>query len=94
LVKLTLTPNEILLNTEDQESGSKADESVQANYVGEKFTIGFKTESLLELLNSIGGEDLLVELMSPAKAAIFKPLIQVENEEHLILLMPTRLNTL
>lgn len=94
LVKVTLDKEEILLNTEDQESGSKADESVPANYIGEKFTIGFKTESLLDLLNNINCDDMVVELVSPAKAAIFKPLKQDENEDLLMLLMPTRLNTL
>ncbi|KAB2908809.1 MAG: DNA polymerase III subunit beta [Ignavibacteriaceae bacterium] len=94
LVKVSLQPDKIELNTEDQESGSRADESIQANYLGEPFTIGFKTENLFEILNNIGGDDLVVELNTPQKAAIFKPLKQEENEDLTMLLMPTRLNTL
>ncbi|MBN8547002.1 MAG: DNA polymerase III subunit beta [Ignavibacteria bacterium] len=94
LVKVTLDKESIQMNTEDQESGSRADESIPANYIGENFTIGFKTESLLEILNNLNCDDLVVELVSPSKAAIFKPLKQDENEDLLMLLMPTRLNTI
>ncbi|GJQ31348.1 MAG: DNA polymerase III subunit beta [Ignavibacteriaceae bacterium] len=94
LVKMALDKDGIQLNTEDQESGSKADEAVPANYIGENFTIGFKTESLFEILNNLSCDDLVVELVSPSKAAIFKPLKQDENEDLLMLLMPTRLNTI
>jgi DNA polymerase-3 subunit beta len=54
--------------------------------------IAFNAKFLVEMLGSTSGEEIKMELSTPTKAGIIKPIEEDENEELLMLVMPLMLN--
>ena len=54
--------------------------------------IGFKGTFLIDILNNMGGENVIIELADPSRAGVIVPAEQEENEDLLMLLMPMMLN--
>lgn len=88
LVRLTLDTNELLLRAQDMDYSTKGEERLQCEYVGNNMTIGFNAQYLIELLNNIQGDTIIMRLADPARAGVAEPLVQQENENIIVLLMP------
>lgn len=88
LVKLEIKDDELVLSSQDIDYGVKAVERLSAKSDGE-ITIGFKSDYLLDILNTINTEKCLIKLKDESKAGIF---YEYENNgissNKLSLLMP------
>jgi DNA polymerase III subunit beta len=89
LIKFNMEPGQLLINTEDSNSSSKAEESIPLDYSGEKMLVGFNATKIIELLKNVNTEMTLMELSSPKKPVILKPFESTDSYEMMMLLMPS-----
>jgi DNA polymerase-3 subunit beta len=50
--------------------------------------IAFNAKLMIELISNIDGTEIQLELSTPTRAGIFRPVEKNENEDLLMLLMP------
>ncbi len=90
-VKVSIEGSTMKLESEDQDTGGRASETLSVDYNGEPITIAYNANYLMDVLKHIDTEDVLFELGTSNDAAIVRPTVQQENEDFLMLLMPIRL---
>jgi DNA polymerase-3 subunit beta len=91
-VKLDISDSSLTIEAEDLDFSNKATEQLPCFYDGEAMSIGFNAKFLIEMLNTIGGDNVRIELSSPNRAGILKTEEQVPSEDLLMLVMPVMLN--
>ncbi|MCD7971976.1 MAG: DNA polymerase III subunit beta [Candidatus Azobacteroides sp.] len=92
LVKLAISENNIILTAQDIDFSTSAEEVIACQYSGEDFSIGFKADFFIDLLNNLPASDIVIGLSDPSRAGTVIPLENEENEDLLMLLMPMMLN--
>jgi DNA polymerase-3 subunit beta len=92
LVKLRIQQNQLSIFSQDKDFSVSAKESMTCQYEGVPMSIGFKSSFLIDILNSIPSQEITIKLADPARAGVFVPSVQEENENLLMLLMPMVLN--
>lgn len=92
LIKLRLQESQIVISAQDIDFSTSAEETLVCQYVGEPMSIGFKSSFLIEILNNITADEVIIELADPSRAGVILPIVQDENEDLLMLLMPMMLN--
>jgi len=92
LVKLAMSENNVTLTAQDIDFSTSAEESVPCQYAGEEFSIGFKADFFIDLLNNLPASDIVIGLSDPSRAGTVVPLENEANEDLLMLLMPMMLN--
>ncbi|MDE6040229.1 MAG: DNA polymerase III subunit beta [Muribaculaceae bacterium] len=88
LEKFRITPDKILLKSNDPSMCTSAREQVPCSFSGSELTIGFSALYLLEILNTIKSTEIVVRLGDAARPGIFCPAEQPDNTELVMLLMP------
>lgn len=88
LVKMSMDDNSLVLQSQDLDYSTKADESVACSYEGSPLSIGFNSVYMLEVLNNLPGESIVVKLSDPGRPGLFMPFEQKENENVVMLQMP------
>jgi DNA polymerase III subunit beta len=91
-VALNITGSELQLAAQDVDFSFEGNERMKCQYDGEDITIAFNAKFLIEMLSASDSEEVKMELSTPTKAGIIKPIEQDENEELLMLVMPLMLN--
>ena len=92
LVKLCLDTDKIIVSAQDIDFSTSAEEFLTCSYDGTPLRIGFRSDFLIDILNSIADDEVTLELGDASRAGIFYPAEQQENEDLLLLLMPIMLN--
>ena len=92
LVKFRLDSNTMNISTQDIEFGKSAEENILCEYVGTPMRIAFKGSTFIELIQNIQTEDISIQVSDPSRAGIIVPSEQSENEEILMLIMPSVIN--
>lgn len=88
LEKFRLTPECILLKSNDPALCSSAREQVPCSYSGTELTIGFSASCIAEILSTLKGEQVTVALGDAARPGVFRPGEEPDNTELLMLLAP------
>lgn len=91
-VKLDIGDGKLTIEAEDLDFSNRATEELPCFYDGDPMTIGFNAKFLIEMLNTIGGDNVKFELSSPNRAGILRTEEQAPNEDLLMLVMPVMLN--
>jgi DNA polymerase-3 subunit beta len=91
-VALQINGSELQLTAQDIDFSFEGNERMNCQYDGEDMQIAFNAKFMVEMLGSISGEEIKMELSTPTKAGIIKPIEEDENEELLMLVMPLMLN--
>lgn len=91
-VALSITGNELQLAAQDVDFSFEGNERMSCHYEGEDMQIAFNAKFLIEMLNSTDADEVRMELSTPTKAGIIKPIGQEEYEDQLMLVMPLMLN--
>jgi len=91
-VRLKITGSELNISSEDIDFANEAHERLSCQYEGEDMEIGFNAKFLIEMLNNLGGEEVLLEMSSPNRAGLLMPQTHDEQEDVLMLVMPVMLN--
>lgn len=92
-VRLKITGSELNISSEDIDFANEAHERLSCQYEGEDMEIGFNAKFLIEMLNNLGGEEVLLEMSNPNRAGLLMPQTHDEQEDVLMLVMPVMLNT-
>ena len=91
-VALNITGNELQLAAQDVDFSFEGNERMKCQYSGEDLMIAFNAKFLIEMLGATDSEEVNIELSTPTKAGIIRPIDKDENEELLMLVMPLMLN--
>ena len=92
LVRFHLEKGLLRLQASDIDFATSAKESIACEYAGTTMDIGFKGDSVCEILNNLNSDEVTVQLADPSRAGVFVPVEQPENQEILMLMMPMLLN--
>ncbi len=91
-VALSISGNELQLSSQDIDFSFEGNERMNCQYDGEDLQIAFNAKFLIEILNAAESEEVKIELSTPTRAGIIRPVEQDENEDLLMLVMPLMLN--
>ena len=92
LIKLRISADKMIINAQDIDFSTSAEEALVCQYAGNPMEIGFKSTFLIDILNNIPSDEVLIELADPSRAGVITPVEQEEDEDLLMLLMPMMLN--
>jgi DNA polymerase-3 subunit beta len=92
LVTLNISGSELQLMGQDVDFSFEGNERMSCQYDGEDITISFNARFLIEMLSSTDSNEVRLELSTPTKAGLIKPVEQDENEDLLMLAMPLMSN--
>ena len=93
LVRLKLTPTELIVSAQDIDFAISAVETIKCEYDGQPMEIGFKSTFLVEILSNLSSEDVKMKLSDPSRAGLLLPAEkEVDYEDVLMLLMPMMIN--
>jgi DNA polymerase III subunit beta len=87
-LRLAFAQGELTVAAETPDIGD-ASEAMPAPYAGEPLEIAFNPQFLIEGVESVGSEELAVQLSSPLRPGLLRP---VGGEDFSYLVMPIRLN--
>lgn len=88
LEKLRITPECILLKSNDPNLCTSAREQVPCSFSGSELTIGFGAGYLVEILTTLKGQEVVVNLGDAGRPGVFRPGEEPDNTELVMLLMP------
>ncbi|KYP15792.1 DNA polymerase III subunit beta [Flavihumibacter sp. CACIAM 22H1] len=91
-VVLNISGSELQLAAQDIDFSFEGNERMKCQYDGDDLAIAFNARFLIEMLNAAESDEVRMELSTPTKAGIIKPMEADENEELLMLVMPLMLN--
>jgi DNA polymerase-3 subunit beta len=91
-VALNITGSELQLAAQDVDFSFEGNERMKCQYNGEDLMIAFNARFLIEMLSATDSDEVNMELSTPTKAGLLKPVEQDENEDLLMLVMPLMLN--
>lgn len=91
-VALSITGSELQLTAQDVDFSFEGNERMKCQYEGEDMQIAFNARFLIEMLSATSSDEVKMELSTPTKAGIIKPLEQDQDEDLLMLVMPLMLN--
>ncbi len=93
LVRLKLTPTELIVSAQDIDFAISGIETIKCEYEGTPMEIGFKSTFLVEILSNLAAEDVKMKLSDPSRAGLMLPAEkESEFEDVLMLLMPMMIN--
>jgi DNA polymerase-3 subunit beta len=87
-LRLSFSPGELKVSASTPDVGD-AEEAMPAAFEGEPLEIGFNPEFLRDGIESVGGDEVMLRLISPLRPGLLQP---VDNEDFRYLVMPIRLN--
>ncbi|MDD3877979.1 MAG: DNA polymerase III subunit beta [Bacteroidales bacterium] len=92
-IRLKIAGRELTVSAEDLDFANEAKERLTCQFEGEDIEIGFNSKFLIEMLNNLDSENISLEMSTPNRAGIIKPIDhENENEDILMLVMPIMLN--
>lgn len=92
LVSVAISGSELQFNAQDVDYSFEGTERMPCRYDGEDMKIAFNAKFLVEMLNAAESEEVVIELSSPNRAGIIRPVDKEEHEDLLMLVMPLLLN--
>lgn len=93
LEKFKITPEKLLIKSEDNSMGTIARETVPCSYNGPELIIGFSAPFLIEFMSMMPTDDVFIDLMDPSRAGVFRPSENPEGTDLLMLLMPMNVDS-
>lgn len=91
-VVLKMGGSELTVSAQDLDFSNEASEKLVCEYQGTPMEIGFNAKFLLEMLGALDYSDINIELSTPNRAGIIRPVEKDEKEDLLMLVMPVMLN--
>jgi DNA polymerase-3 subunit beta len=88
LEKFRITPERIMIKTDDTSMCTSARDSVACSFTGNELIIGFSAHHLADILSTISSDDVLIDLADPGRPGVFRPSENEEGTDLLMLLMP------
>jgi DNA polymerase III subunit beta len=90
-VSLKMAGSELQINAKDLDYANESNERMVCNYQGEDLEIAFNAQFLIQMLTSIGTDEIQFSFSTSSRAALLSPEVKPENEDVLMLVMPVML---
>lgn len=87
-VVFDIVGNSLTISAQDIDFSYEGREMMTCQYTGEDMKIAFNAKLMIELVNNLDGAEVQLELSTPTRAGIFRPVEKNDNEDILMLLMP------
>jgi len=91
-IKFDIKDDVLKISSEDIEYGGEGTEEIPVKYDLQELEIGYNGLYILELIRNIDTDEVVFTLKDSISAAIVTPIMQLENENLMMLIMPIRLN--
>lgn len=91
-VVLTIAGSELKISAQDLDFSNEANERLTCSYEGEDLEIAFNSRFLVEMLGVLDSGDIEIELSTPTRAGVLRPVEKADNEDLLMLVMPVMIN--
>lgn len=88
LEKFKITPEKLLIKSDDNNMCTCARESVACTYNGPEMVIGFSAPFILEFMSILPTSEVFIDLADPSRAGVFSPSENEEGTDLVMLLMP------
>jgi DNA polymerase-3 subunit beta len=87
-VVFDIVGNSLTINAQDIDFSYEGRETMSCQYSGEDMKIAFNAKLMIELVSNLDGDEVQLELSTPTRAGIFRPVEKTDDEDLLMLLMP------
>lgn len=87
-VVFDIVGNSVTISAQDIDFSYEGKETMTCQYIGEDMKIAFNAKLMIELISNLEGTEIQLELSTPTRAGIFRPVEKNEGEDVLMLLMP------
>lgn len=91
-VILNIAGSELKISAQDLDFSNEASERLTCSYEGADLDIAFNARFLIEMLGVLDSGDVEIELSTPTRAGVLRPVDKTENEDLLMLVMPVMIN--
>jgi DNA polymerase III subunit beta len=91
-VILSITDGSLTISAQDLDFSNEATEQLTCTFDGEPLTIGFNAKFLVEMLGIMEGDEIRMELSTPSRAGILRPIEEADGQDILMLVMPVMLS--
>jgi DNA polymerase III subunit beta len=91
-VVLSINEGSVTISAQDLDFSNEATEQMPCQYNGAPLTIGFNAKFLVEMLGVLEADEVKIELSTPSRAGILKPVEDIDGEDILMLVMPVMLS--
>lgn len=88
LEKFKITPEKLLIKSDDNNMCTCARETVPCSFNGPEMVIGFSAPFLVEFMNILPTDEVYIDLADPSRAGVFSPSENEEGTDLVMLLMP------
>lgn len=88
LEKFKVTPEKLLIKSDDSNMCTCARETVPCQFNGPEMVIGFSAPFITEFMAVLPTTEVFIDLADPSRAGVFQPSENDENTELVMLLMP------
>lgn len=88
LEKFKITPEKLLIKSDDTNMQTCARETVPCRFNGPETVIGFSAPFITEFMAVLPTEEIYIDLSDPSRAGVFQPSENEEGTELVMLLMP------
>lgn len=88
LIVLNIEPNEMKISAQDLDYATTAEERVMTDYSGNSMVVGFNGVFMVEILNNIGGDEVMLRLSDPARPCVYSTITPQEGEDLVVIQMP------
>lgn len=92
-VILTIAGSELKISSQDLDFSNEANERLTCSYEGNDMEIAFNARFLIEMLGVLDSDEIEIELSTPTRAGVLRPVEKKENEDLLMLVMPVMINS-
>lgn len=92
LLKLQMVDNKITVSAQDLDFSHFGQEELNCQFEGEELEIGFKAAFLADIVDNLSSNEIVIEIATPARAALFLPFEKNDTDDELMLLMPMMIN--
>jgi DNA polymerase-3 subunit beta len=87
-VVLDIKGNTLQLSAQDIDFSYEGKETLPCSYTGEDMKIAFNAKLMVEMITNMNGNEVQLDLSTPTRAGIFRPMEPKDGEDELMLLMP------
>lgn len=88
LEKFKITPDKLLIKSDDTNMCTCARETVPCTFNGPETVIGFSAPFITEFMNTLPTEEVYIDLSDPSRAGVFHPSENDPDTDLVMLLMP------
>jgi DNA polymerase-3 subunit beta len=79
--------NSLTILSEDRDYNNKGVETMNIKGDGNDLKIGFNSKFLIDILNNLESEKILLEMSQPNRAGIITPVVELNSEESILMLV-------